>query len=147
MMPRHLLECDERQRMALMLCLVRRTGGSYQSREFRLQQDFCQLPRSERDIPPDDFGAIVAGQANRSDLPCNSIGVQLNGPCHIHRTVRKEDRLFSQTRKFSKEVRPYSNRSMRLAAKRRNAACYFHVGTRTIGAAERVAWQHPGRRV
>src|ERR1700730_554846 len=36
---------------------------------------------------------------------------------------------------------------MRLAAKHRNATCDFHVGTRTIGAAERVAGQRSARRV
>src|SRR5262249_60946121 len=56
-------------------------------------------------------------------------------------------RLFGQTRKISKEVRPHRDRLMGLAAKHRNATRYFHVGTCTIRPAKRVAGQRPGRRV
>ena len=131
--------------MAIALCLVCRTGVSHELRKFRLQQALDQFPGPEGNVAPDNFGAIVARQANwrdlawRPDLTYSSTApVTSIAPSETNTAFSA--RLGNSARTSAPTVMVWWDWPTEF----RYAAPYFHVGTRTIGAAERVAGSAPG---
>src|SRR5947207_277639 len=127
-MPWNLFEGDERKRIAARFGSVGSLSSLHMLIHLRRQQLLGKTTGPERDMPAQDHRTIIAGEANRRDLPCQSIGIKLSRTRNVHRTIANVNAVLGQFGKFAEEFVAHRNGMMLLARRTRYLPGDFDVG-------------------
>src|SRR4051812_7090858 len=144
MMPRHLLESDEREPAALFLRVISGGGRADLRHELRRKQRLVQAPRFEGHVAPQNLGTVIAGHAHRRNPARDLVRVELDRSSHIHRAIGQINRALDEFRKIANEPAIDGDDLVWLAAEAGDFTGRDDIGAIAITATESVAGQFTG---
>src|SRR5215469_6901683 len=127
MMPRHLLERDERQAMAVPLCRVRVDSRGYVLSQIQRIWPLIEGSWFKRYITADDLRTEISRKTHRCHFPCKAVHVEFHGTANIHLAIRNIDRLLSKFRKDAKKLSIHRKNLMRLTTKLSHTTCKLDI--------------------